>query len=139
MENEIQMNGSNLLSDAKTIIDNMQQEAFRSVNRSLVLRNWMLGRRIDEEILREGKRAEYGAEVIKNLSLWLTRIYGKGFNKNNLYAFVQFYRIFPTVSVKSEYLSWSHYSLLLSVSDEKARNWYAHEAFAERMETYRHK
>ena len=131
METDILKGGGNLLEDAKIIIKQMQKEAFRSVNRSLIQRNWMLGKRIEEEILRGEKRASYGSEVIKKLSSELTNIYGKGFNKNNLYAFVQFYKIFPTLSGKSELLSWSHYMLLLSVTDEKARQWYAHEAFAE--------
>ncbi|MBR2507436.1 MAG: DUF1016 family protein, partial [Bacilli bacterium] len=62
-------------------------------------------------------------------------IYGKGFSKNNLYRNLQFYRlfpqIFPTVMGKSELLTWSHYDILFTVSDDEARNWYAHEAFAE--------
>ena len=35
---------------------------------TLVLRNWYIGKRIDEEVLQGAERAEYGAEVIKNLS-----------------------------------------------------------------------
>ena len=128
-------NSNNLLKDAKTIIEQAQQEAFHSVNRSLIRRNWLLGKRIDEEILQGEERAEYGNEVIKSLSLKLTGIYGKGFNKSSVYDFVRFYRLFPKIfqslTGKSELLTWTHYSLLLNISDEKARNWYAHEAFAE--------
>lgn len=65
------------------------------------------------------------------MSKALTEIYGKGFNKNNLYGFVSFYKIFPTVSGKSEMLSWSHYLLLINVKDDEARRWYAHEAYTE--------
>lgn len=124
-------NGGSLLKDAQGIIEQARQEAYRSVNIAMLQRNWLLGRRISEEILRGENRAEYGNEVIKKLSEELTDIYGKGFNKNNLYAFVQFYKIFPTLSGKSELLSWSHYMLLLSVPEDTARNWYAHEAYAE--------
>ena len=124
-------NGGSLLKDVQGIIEQARQEAYRSVNTAMLQRNWLLGRRISEEILRGENRAEYGNEVIKKLSEELTDIYGKGFNKNNLYAFVQFYKIFPTLSGKSELLSWSHYMLLLSVPEDTARNWYAHEAYAE--------
>ncbi len=120
-----------LLADAKSIIEQARQNAYRSINLAMLQRNWMLGKRISEEILRGENRAEYGNELIKKLSEELTDIYGKGFNKNNLYCFVQFYKIFPTVSGKSEFLSWSHYVLLLSVDDDSARSWYAHEAFVE--------
>ena len=131
MDLELYKNSGNLLVDAQGIIDLARQEAFRSINVAMVQRNWLLGKRISEEILLGENRAEYGREVIKKLSRELTSIYGKGFNKNNLYGYLQFYKIFPTLSGKSEILSWSHYVLLLSVSDETARNWYAHEAFVE--------
>ena len=124
-------NGGSLLKDVQGIIEQARQEAYRSVNIAMLQRNWLLGKRISEEILRGENRAEYGNEVIKKLSEELTDIYGKGFNKNNLYAFVQFYKIFPTLSGKSELLSWSHYMLLLSVPEDTARNWYVHEAYAE--------
>ncbi len=124
-------NSGNLLTDARHIIDASRNTAYRAINVVMLQRNWKLGKRIHEEILGGKDRADYGAEVVKNLSKNLTEIYGKGFNKNNLYAFVSFYKIFPTLSGKSELLSWSHYVLLLDVQDEIARNWYAHEAFAE--------
>lgn len=135
MEKELMKQGGSLLRDAKNIIEQTQQEAFSSVNRSLIQRNWMLGKRIEEEILRGEKRASYGSEVIKKLSSELTEIYGKGFNKSSLYDFVRFYKSFPEIfqspTGKSELLTWTHYGLLLGISDEKARQWYAHEAFAE--------
>ena len=131
METALYKDSGSLLKDAQGIIEQARQEAYRSVNIAMLQRNWLLGKRISEEILRGENRAEYGNEVIKKLSEELTDIYGKGFNKNNLYAFVQFYKIFPTLSGKSELLSWSHYMLLLSVSEDTARNWYAHEAYAE--------
>ncbi len=131
METVLYKGSGGLLKDAQGIIEQARQEAYRSVNIAMLQRNWLLGKRISEEILRGENRAEYGNEVIKKLSEELTDIYGKGFNKNNLYAFVQFYKIFPTLSGKSELLSWSHYMLLLSVPEDTARNWYAHEAYAE--------
>ena len=131
MEKALCQNSGSLLKDARSIIEQARQEAYRSVNIAMIQRNWLLGKRISEEILLGENRAEYGREVIKKLSKELTDIYGKGFNKNNLYGYLQFYKIFPTLSGKSELLSWSHYVLLLSVSDESARNWYAHEAFTE--------
>ena len=114
----IEKNKGALLHDAKDIIESSRLQAYRSVNESLVRRNWMLGKRINEEILYGEKRASYGSEVIKNLSSELTHIYGKGFNKNNLYAFVQFYKIFPTLSGKSKLLSWSHFVESLELAKE---------------------
>ena len=66
-----------LVEDAYKIVDSSQHFAYRSVNTALVLRNWLLGKRIVEEELKGANRAEYGAEVIKRLSDSLTLKYGK--------------------------------------------------------------
>lgn len=128
-------NSGNLLHDAQQIIDISRSTAYRAVNIAMLQRNWLLGKRIHEEILGGKDRADYGAEVVKNLSKKLTEIYGKGFTKSYLYNFVKFYNEFPdifqTTIGKCELLSWSHYYLLLDVPDDEARNWYAHEAYAE--------
>lgn len=134
--NEIKrINCSRLFDDACQIIEKSRDSAYRFVNFALLQRNWDLGRRIDEEILRGEDRAEYGAGVIRRLSQELTYKYGKGFTKSNLYSFLRFKRCFPeifqTLSGKSECLSWSHYSLLIDVESEDARRWYATEAYNE--------
>lgn len=122
----------NLVDDARTIIESSQRWAHRAVNVALVYRNWFLGKRIAEEELKGEDRAEYGAEVIKSLAKKLTKEYGKGFSKLNLWYFLRFYKAFPkiiyTASRQSDLLSWSHYRTLLRVEDDTARNWYAHEA-----------
>ena len=133
--NLIYVKTADLFADAQQIIEATKEYAYRSVNIAMLQRNWYLGKRISEEILNGEDRAEYSAETIITLSKQLTEIYAKGFSKNNLYRNLQFYRlfpqIFPTVMGKSELLTWSHYDILFTVSDDEARNWYAHEAFAE--------
>lgn len=133
--NFIYVKTTDLFADAQQIIEATKEYAYRSVNIAMLQRNWYLGKRISEEILNGEDRAEYSAETIITLSKQLTEIYGKGFSKNNLYRNLQFYRlfpqIFPTVMGKSELLTWSHYDILFTVGDDEARNWYAHEAFAE--------
>ena len=124
----------NVLEDVCSIIDSAKNYAYQSVNIALIQRNWLIGYRIAEEELKEKDRADYGLEVIKNLSKELTRIYGKGFTKTNLYNYSLFYKmfqnIFHTVCGKSEkLLTWSHYRTLLQVLDKEARDWYEKEAF----------
>ncbi len=118
-----------VVKDTERIVD-----AARNV--LLVQRNWLIGRRIAEEELSQSGRAEYGLEVIKSLSKSLTKKYGNGFTKTNLYNFYSFYKEFPeifhSVSGKSDQLlSWTHYRVLLQVKDRKARDWYEREAFQE--------
>ena len=124
----------NILNDVQRIIEVSQREAYRSINTILSQRNWLIGYRIAEEELAGEKRAEYGTEVIKKLSKELTKKYGKGYTKTNLYNFYRFYKCFPeifhSVSGKSDFkLTWTHYRILLQVHDEMARKWYEKEAY----------
>lgn len=119
----------NILNDIQNIIEVSQKEAYRAVNTILSQRNWLIGYRIAEEELVGKERAEYGLEIIKKLSKDLTKKYGRGFTKTNLYSFYRFYKCFPeifhTLCGKShKMLSWSHYRTLLQVHDETARKWY---------------
>lgn len=97
---------SNLLyQDACTIIEQAQVLAYRAVNETLIKRNWLLGMRIQHEVLND-KRAEYGEQVMKTLAKRLTEKFGEGFIKRNLHHFVDFYlkhpNLFHAVSGKSE-------------------------------------
>lgn len=88
-QEQIHING--LYDDACHIIDSAQQTAYRFVNAILIKRNWLLGLRIEHEIL-NNKRAEYGEHLIKTLAKVLTEKYGKGFSRNNIYRYISFYK-----------------------------------------------
>ena len=94
----------NLVEDVCSLIDSAQHLAYRSVDMVLVLRNWLLGKRISEEELKGESRATYGAEIVKGLSQVLTEKYGRGFSKRTLYKCQQFYKTFteivPTLSAQ---------------------------------------
>lgn len=127
------LNSDDMLNDIRSIIESSRENAYQAVNTILVKRNWLLGKRISEEEMKNEGRAEYGMEIIKKLSKALTDEYGKGFTKSNLYSFYSFYKTFPEIfhsaSGKSErLLSWTHYRVLLQVKDPAARAWYAKEA-----------
>ena len=79
------------------------------------------------------ERSEYGLEVIKKISKELTQRYGKGYDRNNLYHCLKFYKTFPEIvdtacRQSGVLLSWSHYRTLLQVKDPEAREWYEKEA-----------
>ena len=122
-----------LLKDMCGIIESSREAAYKAVNVALVQRNWLLGYRIASEEMQGEERAEYGTELIKNLSKKLTKSYGKGFDYSSLYKFVRFYKEFPEIldSVRPKslpLLSWTHYRILLQVNDKEARDWYEKEA-----------
>ena len=144
MENKLKKIGQNnlmgnfvktddLLKDMCGIIESSREAAYKAVNVALVQRNWLLGYRIASEEMQGEERAEYGSELIKNLSKKLTQSYGKGFDYSSLYKFVRFYKEFPEIldSVRPKslpLLSWTHYRILLQVNDKEARDWYEKEA-----------
>ena len=126
----------NVLNDVCSIINSARDYAYQSVNIALVERNWLIGYRIAEEELKGQDRANYGVEVIKKLSKELTKEYGRGFDRSNLYYFLNFYKNFPeivdAVSRQSRtLLSWTHYRTLLQVLDKDARDWYEKEALSQ--------
>lgn len=145
MNNVIQYRKTdNLLQDVCGIIDSAQRFAYQIVDSTLVIRNWCIGKRIAEETLKGENRAQYGAEVVSNLSKELSSLYGKGYTLRSLYKYLSLYRKFPDIvptmgaeserggivpTVGAQLLSWSHYRALLSVEDKEAREWYAKEAF----------
>lgn len=130
------METNNILDDAKNIINSSLDYAYHHVNVALIKRNWLLGYRIYKEELKDKRSENYGLQIIKKLSLDLTKIYGKGFDRSNLYRFYLFYKMFPKiVDVLSRQslglLTWTHYRILLQVHDDEARNWYLEEAIRE--------
>ena len=56
-----------LYHDACLIIEQAKAVAFKAVNDTLIKRNWLLGMRIQHEVLKD-QRAEYGEQVIGNLA-----------------------------------------------------------------------
>ncbi len=122
-----------ILKDMCGIIESSQKAAYQAVNLALVQRNWLIGYRISEEEMQGENRSEYGMQVIKELSKKLTNLYGKGYDRSNLYHCLRFYKTYPQIvdtacRQSGILLSWSHYRILLQVTDEKARAWYEKEA-----------
>ena len=123
---------SGISADISKIIEAAQTEAIRVVNIALLHRNHLIGKRIDEEIL-STRANDYGKAIIKNLSAFLTKKYGSGFDKSSLYSYVRFYRLFPNIfqtASGNSFLSWSHYTLLIRVDSDIARPYYEKEALA---------
>ena len=126
---------NNYINEIKKILKNARQKAYTAVNSAMVEAYWEIGRRIVEEEQNGKERAEYGKEILQNLSKGLTEEFGKGYSYRTLREIRQFYLMFSdfekwrTVSAK---LTWSHFQKVLRVSDEKARIFYLTEA-AENM------
>ena len=86
---------SNIIDDARTIINRARSSAVRSVDFCRVQMYWNLGKRIFEEEQQGKERADYGTYLIRNLASTLESEYGSGFGIMQLEQSRQFYRIYP--------------------------------------------
>ena len=108
----------------KAIVEKARSIAYRAVNFAMVQAYWAVGRIIVEEEQKGAERAEYGKGVIKELSIKLTKDYGRGFDESNLRNMRLFYQTFPNCDALRHELSWTHYRLLLRIEKGEARNFY---------------
>ena len=131
----------------------MQQQAVRSVDIALVVRNWLFGWYITEyENGGASRKALYGKELIKSLSERLTLNLGKGYSKRSLEQYRRFYMTYSEITqalpaqsfqnvektivfqkmitelTERFVLGWTHYVSLISVKNPEERRFYELEA-----------
>lgn len=123
--NKLEHNNYNqLVATIGSLLQAGKQKAFQKVNTILVETYWNIGKQIIEFEQAGEERAEYGSELLKNMSKDLKANFGKGFSRSNLQNMRLLYQKFPIFQSVSGKLSWSHYAELLSVSDELAFSFY---------------
>lgn len=117
---------STYLSARRYVID-AQAKIYKAVNSAMVTAYWNIGKLI-YEACGKSERAAYGKQLMQYLSEKLTAEFGEGFCLANIKNMRQFYLAFPNCYTLCSELSWSHYRLLMRVSDERARTFYQDEA-----------
>ena len=87
------------------IIDEARRHVATYVNVEACLMNWHVGKRIKEDVL-YNQRAEYGKQILKNLSAKLTERYGLGWGAEKLKHCVRsaYYTELPSKEVLSDRL-----------------------------------
>jgi len=142
-----------------SILDQARGNVVRAVNTNMVLAYWLIGREIVQQVQGGAKRAEYGKQIMSDLSVKLAQRYGSGFSVPNLQNFRKFYLAYSarvlcaannqypvgtkSVQEKIQYpagselpndfapqLSWSHYRAVMRVDNIQARDFYEREAVA---------
>ena len=110
----------------RSILETARNQAYSAANSAMVQAYWSIGKSIVEQ---QGKseRAEYGRQLLQELSKQLTHDFGKGFTASNLRNMRQFYLTFSNCYALRSNLSWTHYRMLMRVENEKARNFYLKE------------
>ena len=83
-----------LFDRVASILDRARRNVARSVNNQMVIAYWLIGCEIVQATQSGNERAEYGKNVLKDLSTGLTRRYGRGFSVTNLRYFRLFYQTY---------------------------------------------
>ncbi|MGB3947345.1 MAG: PDDEXK nuclease domain-containing protein [Bacteroidia bacterium] len=122
---------NDLLDNIGQTIEIARQNAVKAVNTELVKANWEIGRHIVEFEQQGQERAEYGSELLAKLAKDLKLRYGKGFGRRNVLDMRRFYLAYQKWQTVSAKLSWSHFIVLLGISDESARNFYEKQSINE--------
>jgi len=157
MDKSIQELSSNsLYSTISELLKNSRNKVYNTINQTMVLTYYEIGRMIIEDEQQGKYRAEYGKQILLELSVRLTKEFGRGFSVDNLQNMRNFYLYYSlqitgyngiekyeTLSRKSLskgqtqseqlqvplfQLSWSHYLKLMRIADENERRFYEIEA-----------
>jgi predicted nuclease of restriction endonuclease-like (RecB) superfamily len=90
-----------LLSRISSLLDQGRGAVVRATNAILTATYWEVGRHIVEYEQAGQARAEYGQELIDRLSADLTRRFGRGFGRSNLFQIRSFYLDWEIVQTPS--------------------------------------
>lgn len=128
-----------LFKNVSQLIDTSRHKVMVTVNTELVMLYWQIGKMIKDEIL-QNKRANYGEEIMENLSAQLTKKYGKGWSWQQLFQCLRSAETFSesqilyAVRIK---FSWTHLRAVMYLDDELKRDYYiemaAHERWSSRQ------
>lgn len=126
-----------LFTDVCSIIDQTRNRIATYVNTEVCLTNWYVGKRIKEDVL-YNQRAEYGKQILKNLSKRLIAHYGGGWGYEKLKHCVRSAYLFSEDEIRyaaRTQLTWTHLRSLMGVKDSLERQFYAQMCSMEHWDT----
>lgn len=134
----VELKNNDLFLKIAELLQTARQTVVRAVNQTMVYTYYEIGRMIVEDEQKGKERAEYGKQVLKELSKKLTIEFGKGFSVQNLENMRKFYLLY-TLDTNSQSpirisestnttLSWTHYLVLIRIENKDERRFYEIEA-----------
>lgn len=115
-----------LFTNIRQLIEESKQRMAVAVNTTMSRLYWRIGFQINKDVL-QNSRAEYGAQIVRDLALRLNSEFGKGWSEKQLRHCIQFAKAFPEESIVYtlwRQLSWSHFKLVLYIDDPLKREFY---------------
>ncbi len=119
-------NHQELMKDLKGLVATTKSQLATQVNSAMVVLYWKIGERINKDVLAD-KRAQYGKEVIVQISQQLTLEFGGSFSEKNIRKMMQFASVFEDFKIVASamrQLSWTHFLMLIPISEDVKRNFY---------------
>ena len=129
------------LQNVSDLLEQAKKNAKTAVNLSMVYTYYEVGKRIFQEEQNGKERAGYGKYLLKELSDYLSKQFGKGFSVTNLKQMRQFYLTYRNDQIGQKvsdqfnnlqtvdngrkfFLSWSHYLKLMRIDNIDERHFY---------------
>lgn len=150
----MQVEKQNLYTKVIKLLDQARQNVVQIINNTMAMTYFEIGKMIVEEEQDGKEKAEYGKQILSELSERLVSEFGKGFSETNLKQMRYFYLTYSIrQTVPDEFenneiletspktsdsikqtmpaqfkLTWSHYLKLMRITDVNERNFYEIEA-----------
>jgi len=116
-----------IVKEIKNRLSEARNKAASEVNTAMLQAYWDIGRIIVEHEQQGNIKAQYGANLLPELSKRLTTELGRGFSRSNLQNMRNFYLEYQICQTLSGKLTWSHYCELLGIADKNEREFYQNE------------
>lgn len=133
-----ELNYTDLINQIGELLQKGREQVAKSANTILVQTYWLIGRHIVEFEQNGNEKADYGSKLLDKIAKDLTKHYGKGFSRSNVFQIRQFYLRFSKIQTLSgqfedsetlsNVLSWSHYIEILKADSELEINFYTKQA-----------
>ena len=139
MSNIVHNNTDQLFEQVSHLIAEARSHVARAVNSAMVTTYYEIGRHIVENEQNGQQRAQYGKQVLQELSARLTAEFGKGWSVETLTNCRKFFSVYsksyPVVTNSQDVVSngyemrqfvlpWSHYLILMREENPAARKFY---------------
>ena len=92
---------AHVATEIRDLIESARSHVSMTANLALVSLYWNIGRIIAQDIQRNEKRAEYGGQLIEQLSIVLTHDFGLGYSVANLWDMKRFFSCFEILQTAS--------------------------------------
>jgi hypothetical protein len=116
-----------LFISIRELIELSKQQVAVSVNATMSLLYWQVGKRINIEIESQNRSEKYGKQIVAMLCRQLEAEYGASFSEKNLRRMMQFADTFPdekiVVSLIRQ-LSWTHILAIIPIEDPIKKEFY---------------